>query len=703
MSSKKLVMLSAVLFVLAGLVYFKQSSGTTPSIQDEVNLVTLLPEGLAAADIAKLTLSNGGAPDDVVELTRAADDPNVWRISSQYDAPAKTDAIETYVEKIVGLKGEARAREQDDAGLANYDLTPEKAFHVSGYKQGETDPAFKILVGKSPDASQVFMRPEGGRDVFVFNVNLRQEAGVFADDDPAQAPEHGHWLDKSIAAIEMDTIDAIRLETPEKTVAFAKVEKPVEPEAPAEGETEDAAAEPADPEVEYEWQLKEGGPGGTFKQAGLDNWLRAFGSLNATDVADPATLSEWGLDSPAFKIVVGVNEKDEDIVLEAGRPDAEGDGYIKLAGSDVVYTVAKYNFERVFPKGTDLFDLPALTVAQETVNHIELRQPEGNVVLDKVGEEWSVVEPILDLNVQASAAAGIAAALATWRASDYADTGVDAGFAGGSRSVTFSTTDGASHTVTLGHDSKGVDGAYARLDDSSDVLVMSRSDISRVFMEPKDFYELTVLDVFDDEIQSIQVDRSEDGFVIARDGDSWTIDFGSGPKPAITSMSEDLALSISQFQASSIIMGRASLAGIPTATVIATMKDGTEHRFTFRAVPDDDSRFEFAYAGKALLFEANADDVNALLPSSDAMTAPVPDEPAADVEPMDDAAADAAAPEDATIDEAAEEAPMEDAAAPADTDAAEAPAADTAATDAPPAAEAPADDEADAASEPPAA
>ena len=702
MSSKKLVMLSAVLFVLAGLVYFKQSSETPTSIQDEVNLVTLLPEGLAAADITKLALSNGGAPDDVVVLTRDADDPNVWRITSQFDAPAKTDAIETYLEKIVGLKGEARAREQDDAGLANYDLTPEKAFHVSGYKADGTDPAFTILVGKSPDASQVFMRPEDGRDVYVFDVNLRQEAGIYADDDPSAAPDHGHWLDKSIAAIEMDTIDAIRLETPEKTIAFAKVEKPVEAESPAEGESEDEVAEPAEPEVEYEWQLKDGGPGGTFKQAGLDNWLRAFGSLNATDVADPSKLSEWGLDSPAFKIVVGVNEQDEDIVLEAGRPDAEGDGYIKLAGSDVVYTVAKYNFERVFPKGTDLFDLPTLAVAQETVNRIELRQPEGNVVLEKVGDEWSVVEPILDLNVQASAAAGIAAALATWRASDYADAGIDAGFAGANRSVTFSTTDGASHTVTLGHDSKGVDGAYARLDDSSDVLVMSQSDISRVFMEPKDFYELTILDVFDDEIQSIRVDRSEDGFEIARDGDSWTIDFGLGPKPAITSMSEDLALSISQFQASKIIMGRTSLAGIPTATVTATMKDGTEHRFTFRAVPDDDSRFEFAYAGKALLFEANADDVNELLPTSDAMTAPVPDEPEpamepeAEAEPMEDATApaevdaadepDAASAKAPTVDETADD-PATEPAAPEET----------AATDQPES------EEAEAAPEPPAA
>jgi len=641
MSSKQLLVLAGVLLVLAGLVYFKQSGDEPPSIQDEVALVTLLPDGIAQADVTKLALSNGGAPEDIVELTRDADDPDVWRISSQFNAPAKTDTIEAYIENIMGLKGESRARDQDDAGLANYNLTDERAFRVAGYKQGEADPAFTILVGKSPDASQVFMRPQAGRDVLVLDVNLRQEAGVFADDDPASAPEHGHWLDKSVAAIEMDSITSVKLETPEKQVAFEKVEKPVETPEPAEGDTEEDPAQPAEPVVEFEWQLKDGGPGSEFKQAGLDNWLRAFGSLNATDVVDPGTPAEWDLETPAFKLVIGVDGEDEDVVIEAGRPDAEGDGYVRLAGGDdVVYSVAKYNFDRVFPKGTDLFDLPAITVVPEAINRIEVKQREGNVVLEKVGEEWTVAEPVLDLNVQTTAASGIAAALATWRASDYADAGIDDGLSSSRRSVTFSTTDGASHTVALGNDSKGVAGAYARLDGSSDVLVMSESDIGRVFKQPKDFYELTLLDVFDDEIQSIEIDRGIDGFELARTGDTWTVDTGAGAKPAITSVSEDVALTVANLQASNIILGSATFAGIPSATIIVKMKDGTEYQLALRPVQSDESKFEVALSGKQILFEASADDVNEVLIASDALAAPEPEPVAENAEPSSEATPD---------------------------------------------------------------
>jgi hypothetical protein len=637
MSSKQLLVLAGVLLVLAGLVYFKQSGDTPPSIQDEVALVTLLPEGIAQADVTKLALSNGGAPEEIVELTRDADDPDVWRISSQFDAPAKTDTIEAYIKNIVGLKGESRARDQDDAGLATYNLTDEKAFRVAGYKQGDTDPAFTILVGKSPDASQVFMRPQGGRDVLVLDVNLRQEAGVFSDDDPSSAPEHGHWLDKSVAAIEMDSITSVNLETPEKQVTFEKVEKPVETPEPTEGDTEDESATPAEPVVEYEWRLKNGGPGSEFKQAGLDNWLRAFGSLNATDVVDPGTPAEWGLDTPAFKLVIGVDGEDEDVIIEAGRPDAEGDGYVRLTGgADVVYSVATYNFDRVFPKGTDLFDLPALTIAPETINRIEVKQRGGNIVLEKVGEEWTVAEPVLDLNVQTTAASGIAAALATWRASDYADAGVDDGLADSRRTVTFSTTDGASHTVALGNDSNGVAGAYAQLDDSSDILVMSESDIDRVFKQPKDFYELTLLDIFDDEIQSIEVDRANDGFELVRTGDTWTVDTGAGAKPAVTSMAEDVALAVANFQASNIILGSVTLAGIPSARIIVKMKDGTEYELALRPVQSDDSKFEVALSGKQILFEASADDVNEMMPTSGALAAPEP-APVAAPEPESDA------------------------------------------------------------------
>lgn len=662
MSSKQLAVLAGVLLVLAGLVYWKTSSGTPPTIQEEVNLVPLVAEGIAQADITKLELHNGGAPDDRVVLTREADDPDAWRITSQFDAPAKTDTIEAYVEKIVGLQGESRSRDQDDAGLANYNLTEEAAFQVAGYKQGEDAPAFTILVGKSPSSSQVFMRTVDSRDVYVVDVNLRQEAGVYADDDPEKAPEPGHWLNKEVASIEMDTIDSISLETSEKRFAFEQIEKTVEPEESVEGESEDEAAEPVEPVepiIEYEWVLKGGGPGGEFKQAGLDNWLRAFGSFNATDVVDPETLEEWGLDAPAFKIVIGVKELDEDIVFEAGHPDAAGPGYARIVGGDgVVYSISKYNFERVFPKGTDLFDLPALTVAQETINRIELRQPEGNVVLEKTDEEWSVTEPLFDLNLQTSAVSGIAAALAAWRASDYADAGVDSGLEDAARSVTFSTADGESHTVTLGNDSVGVDGAYAHLDDSPDVLVMSRSDINRVFKQPKDFYELTLLDIFDDEIQAIEVDRPIDGFELVRDGDAWTIDTGSGPKPAITSVAEDMALAISNFQASNVLKG--TMAGIPTTTLIATMNDGTEHRFTFRALGDD-SKFEFVFSGKELLFEADAEDVNELLPASDTLAAPEPEPETEETAEGDDAdpadAADTPESESTTDETAAGDAP----------------------------------------------
>jgi hypothetical protein len=676
MNTKKLYILGGVFLVLAGLVYWRQAGDTPPPIQEQVKLVPLVPENLTQADVVKLELYSGGAPDERVVLVQDTDDPDVWRIESQFNAPAKADQIEDYIKSIIALKGEPRSREQSDEQLKTYDLTGESAFHVAGYKAGAADPAFTVLVGKSPDPAQVFMRPAGGRDVFVLDVNLRRDAGVYADDTES-TPEHGHWLDKQIAAIEMDAIEKVALETPEKQLTFERVEKPVEPEEPAEGE--EAAEDPAEPEVEYEWTLASGGPGGEFKQTGLDNWLRAFGSMNATDVADPETPAEWGLESPSFKLALGIEDRDEDLIIEAGRPDAEGNAYVRVSDKEgVVYTLTKYNFERIFPKGTDLFDLPALTVAQETINRIALQQPEGNVVLGKPDEEaeWTVSEPALDLNVQSTAAAGIAAALANWRAADYADAGVDAGLAAPERSVTFSTADGTSHTIALGNESAGIDGAYAKLDDGASVLVMSEPDIDRVFKTPKDFFELTLLDVFDDEIQSIEVDRAEDPFTLNREGGSWTVTVGGETKPAITSVAEDIALAVADFQASNILMGQAAPSGIPAGTITATMIDGATHTFALHAVPDDDSKYELAFSGSPLIFEALAEDVNDLMPASETLIAPAAGIPAETgtpgvAEPMElsepaaEAAPEAPAPDTG---ETAEEMPTEaDEPAPAET------------------------------------
>ena len=145
-------------------------------------------------------------------------------------------------------------------------------------------------------------------------------------------------------------------------------------------------------------------------------------TLRATDVADPETLAEWGLDSPAFKLTVSQKEGDE-LIIEGGRPDPATDGYIRVASNDdaTVYKLSKYTFEQLFPKGEDLFDLPKLSLAADQINRLELTSPDGKFVAEKQDDAWTVTEPAVGLPVQKSKLEAMATAVASLQASDYAD------------------------------------------------------------------------------------------------------------------------------------------------------------------------------------------------------------------------------------------------------------------------------------------
>jgi hypothetical protein len=87
--------------------------------------------------------------------------------------------------------------------------------------------------------------------------------------------------------------------------------------------------------------------------------------------------------------------------------------------------LVKYTFEQIFPKGQDLFDLPALSLDKDKIQQVSIEQAEGKVVAQKDGDTWKVLEPVIDLNVQEPALSTLVSALAAWKAVDYADNDVD--------------------------------------------------------------------------------------------------------------------------------------------------------------------------------------------------------------------------------------------------------------------------------------
>jgi len=551
-----MTILVVVLVVLATLVFLKQMKKPERlSIVEQAKFEKLIPENLKVDNIVRFELYTGAKSEEKVVLKK---DGDKWRVSSHFNAPAKKESVEEYLDKVVKLQGEMRAEVPTDDALADYNLKEDQAFHLDVFTSAEGEPVVKLLVGKSPNYQLTFVRKAGERKIYDGGVNLRQEAGVYGD-DITKAPGPDRWLDKDILKVEKEKITRLAYEMPDKKLVFERKEKEV-PQEPAqnntnEGEgTKEGSTEGAQEakKKEYEWLLVQGGPGLTHKESGLQSLLGRFANLTATSIVDPAKKADWGLEPPAFRLTIA-REGESDVVIEAGRPNPAQGGYLRVASNseDIVYEVSKYTFEQIFPKGQDLFDLPSLNLDKDKIQQVTIEQPEGKVVVQKDGNDWKVVQPVIDLNVQVATLNTLSSALASWKASDYADTDVDVGEF--NKTVIFNLGN-ESHTLKFAETARSIDGLYTLLDDKPIKLVMNRIDANKLLLKPRDVYELKVLDFATDKVTSIEIKEGETTQTLKKgEGGDWVLSAQDGTETKLLNENvNNLLNTLSGFQAEDI-------------------------------------------------------------------------------------------------------------------------------------------------------
>lgn len=524
MSFKKLLPFLVILALLGGLAWMKREKQLDrPQLSTQANLQPLVDSELTPSAIAKVELFAAAKPDEKVVLEK---DGENWVVRSHFDAPAKKDTIDGYLKKLAGIKGEFRANAEGDAQLADYSLKADEAFHVVAYKAGSAEPAAKLLFGKAPSQSTVFVRKDGDNTVYVESANLRRDAGLFAE-DLAEAPKADTWLDKDALKLDKEAITKVAINTPDKSLVFEKQETEVPAPAPADGTTPPAEA-PA-PTKETKWVLNAGGAPTEFKDSALQNSLNKLALITANTVVDPSKKAEWGLETPAFKCTISRKEGD-DVVIEGGRPDLAGNGYIRIASNakDVVYEISSFNYDQIFLKGANLMDLPKWQVDAAAISGITINQPEGRVVLAKNGSAWSVVEPASTLKVQQSTIDALAAAAATWTPADYADSTADAGAFDRSVEV---TAGGTVQRFSVGAKSKGSDGSYARIEGQDKLLIMKTADVAKFFVKPRDFFQLALLDTPAESVTRVDARANGESVSLARAEGNWTLTMGAESFP----------------------------------------------------------------------------------------------------------------------------------------------------------------------------
>ena len=349
MNKKTLIGLGIAAAVLVVLVLIRNQSDQPGNILEQVRLEPLVPAGLSTDDIARIELYKGAVPGERVVLARSAQDADEWLVASHFNAPVETQRIREFLANATGLRGEFRTTAQSDGALEPFELTDEAAFHVVGFGRADDTPLFHVLVGKSPEFRTVFVRQADNRTVYVEEIDLKRDAGIQQPFDVLDAsvitPKPNHWIRTDLLALDTESVTRIEMTTPSRTVALERQALPVPEPAETEEDAEDDLPPPA---PEFEWVVAEGGPGGPLKSVGMEGLVRRFGNLRGETIMDPALAADYGLEPPAYRLEVAVEGAESPTIIEAGRPDPTGPGYMRVAGNPHIYEVQSFTFEAVF-------------------------------------------------------------------------------------------------------------------------------------------------------------------------------------------------------------------------------------------------------------------------------------------------------------------------------------------------------------------
>lgn len=522
MKTQHIYILAAVLAILIVLTVLSERPADIKSVEEQVDAVALMPASISPDAIMGIELraeqnsiAPGAEKSDEKPLVRLERQPGGgWVVATAYDAPAKSDKIDEFLKSLNEMKGLFVS--DNPERFDEYQVSPEKSIQVRLFTSDPEKPVFGLHVGKKrPGGDETLVRVDEAGTVYAVGASLRSDMGVWSDADTR--PGYSAWLDKKLVDLDQNKVRKIELTYPDHSVVFEKVQKLADTkDADAENAEGDDVAK-ADTPPEYEWRLLSRSPGGEFKKSGLDNLLRQVSTMEVQDVLDPAKKEEFGLDEPAYRLRVELDEGEPVEIVANRDKELNGGRLILLSKPGHIWELPGWRFDATWKAGKELFDLETPTVDKKTVRKLSfVRGKDDSIMLvrDDADKEFKLIEPQTGFDLKQDKAKAIAEALSSWQAYSYADPAglVKYGFSLPACRLSVGASEGEAVDLILGSEHPGRSAWYIATDPKEQVLVMEGADKEKVFPELSELLDFSkpLVSLPADSIQSITVNRGGD-------------------------------------------------------------------------------------------------------------------------------------------------------------------------------------------------
>ena len=407
MNPKRLLPLVVILIVLGILAVVLKRSPVPTQLAEEVGLEHLVPQTLRVDSISGFELYYGAHPQDIVRVRKR---DGTWVVPSRFEAPGNNTKIQQFLTQFSALQGELRA--DSTALLGDFRLTDEQALHLKVYTDAPDQPAFYLLVGKG-SGSNSFVRRAGEGRVYSVNLNLYNTVGL-SNGTTDQVPTAKPWLDLHIQNVPKEQVTAVELHAPTRELRFITQATAASGGADA-SQTSSTSPAPA-------WQLVSPALTYSVKQDAVEGLMTTLRTLQGDDVADPAKIAEYGLDTPPYRATLTLQPSGQEtrqvaVLIGNEVPEKSGSRYARLDDTGPVYIIPEWTWQRLFPTLGTLLDLRLLQVSQEEVTGLTLQHD---------GASWSLERRPAEASTASSTASGTTESTSTWQLVGAPEAPVDA-------------------------------------------------------------------------------------------------------------------------------------------------------------------------------------------------------------------------------------------------------------------------------------
>lgn len=252
-----------------------------------------------------------------------------WVVSNAFDAPAKQSDIDKLLTDLDDVSGQVRSKSAD---LYNeYDISDEKALQIELYNAAGSK-VVHVYVGKGGTGQECFVRLAGSPVVYLADNNFISRFAAWNAPPEKRLPTD-RWVDLALCDIPRDQIKSFKIKKGKTEYDFALIEEPLE----------DSLAQPQ--EV---WTQVSPKKGLKLEESKIKRLHSGIAALRASGVVNPDLANDPKLKNPAYSLWIADGDGNMTQIYFGKTYDDAEDRYAVVEGKNVVYTVPKNTFNRIF-------------------------------------------------------------------------------------------------------------------------------------------------------------------------------------------------------------------------------------------------------------------------------------------------------------------------------------------------------------------